>query len=926
MKKKLTVNSLALGNLKQRKKQYTIMIIGIILAMTFTSGVLFSLFSLGASNREMAKNSFGNQDMILCNTTTDFVETAVQDGIIGEYGYSHTIGYAYTDENEYENGTSIAWLDDKAKELSYQSLLEGEYPVNENEIALEKVALIKLGLDAKIGDKITLTILPQDVGEYIEKPTQKSYTLVGILRDKRVNLCSDSYYMLTDKVPAAFVCQGTQTELGGKEKLGCYFRLAGYTGYTYSYNLYDKFINYMRDKSVVIDGLDDNLIEINRTNHSSGRTAGGLEDNILFTCLLGGVLMIASCLAIINAFNTNLKERKKQIGMLRAVGTTKRQIIKIFGREAFIIALICTPISTVLSYLMVFALSGILGDDFVIAKSLWVLLVCAAVSVLIVMLAALIPLIAATKITPMQAIRNIDINRKMKNKKIKSQNSFSVPKLLAKRNMTFYKGGRIAVSFMLIVTIAASCFGFSAMKYSKEHAFYSYPFDYELDVRSGYIYEFANYESIKTGISDNERREIEASPYVADVYGIKECTANLMLDEFTDYFKIVNGASIFDYGWDQTNELTRENFVEYMKTQKSERYQNVISQFGYSQELMPTNIYAVDETQLKLLEGRLIDGEINYAKLSSGEEIILCAPQKAMVDVEIKDGGFGGWGMEPQYDEQIDGTLDPILEGECPYKAGDKIDISILDAYNLDEGGNVPTDAVRTDKEITIGAIILPTETRHNDNFLAAMYDDFSFITSISGINHFSENRNYKRLFINAQAEVDENIENEIMSILQPLCDKTNGYVTSNYNIAQLNKQSLNTTFISMLALIILGFTICASIVNNSLTARIRESKRELGTLRAVGVSQADLVNAYVRQLLSIFSWGYGIGFGVFLIGYLIEFLGCKLNEETTMSMIFSPWITILFCAVLFAICSINLWLKIKKEMKNSIIDNIREL
>lgn len=129
-----------------------------------------------------------------------------------------------------------------------------------------------------------------------------------------------------------------------------------------------------------------------------------------------------------------------------------------------------------------------------------------------------------------------------------------------------------------------------------------------------------------------------------------------------------------------------------------------------------------------------------------------------------------------------------------------------------------------------------------------------------------------------------------------------------------------------MLALIILGFTICASIVNNSLTARIRESKRELGTLRAVGVNQADLVNAYVRQLLSIFSWGYGIGFGVFLIGYLIEFLGCKLNEETTMSMIFSPWITILFCAVLFAICSINLWLKIKKEMKNSIIDNIREL
>ena len=41
MKKKLTVNTLALGNIKNRKKQYTIMIIGIILAMVFSSSIVF---------------------------------------------------------------------------------------------------------------------------------------------------------------------------------------------------------------------------------------------------------------------------------------------------------------------------------------------------------------------------------------------------------------------------------------------------------------------------------------------------------------------------------------------------------------------------------------------------------------------------------------------------------------------------------------------------------------------------------------------------------------------------------------------------------------------------------------------------------------------------------------------------------------------
>ena len=44
--KNLTVNRLALGNLKHRRKQYTIMIISILLAMIFSSSVVFFAFSM----------------------------------------------------------------------------------------------------------------------------------------------------------------------------------------------------------------------------------------------------------------------------------------------------------------------------------------------------------------------------------------------------------------------------------------------------------------------------------------------------------------------------------------------------------------------------------------------------------------------------------------------------------------------------------------------------------------------------------------------------------------------------------------------------------------------------------------------------------------------------------------------------------------
>lgn len=40
----------------------------------------------------------------------------------------------------------------------------------------------------------------------------------------------------------------------------------------------------------------------------------------------------------------------------------------------------------------------------------------------------------------------------------------------------------------------------------------------------------------------------------------------------------------------------------------------------------------------------------------------------------------------------------------------------------------------------------------------------------------------------------------------------------------------------------------------------------------------------------------------------------------------FSIWETVVACALLFIFCAVNLWLKIKKEMKHSVIDNIREL
>ena len=194
MKNKLTVNSIAHSNLKARKKQYAFMIIGIILAMIFSSGILFFASCAYTSKNEMLKNSYGAQDAIFMNANEDLMQKAKEENFVTDYGFAHIIGFGYTDEKE--NGTSVAYLDDKAQELSYLSFIDGRYPENENEIAIEKATLARLGLDAKIGDTITLSVLPQNGSELMSKPVEKSYKLTGIVTNKRSNIMNSFSFCL----------------------------------------------------------------------------------------------------------------------------------------------------------------------------------------------------------------------------------------------------------------------------------------------------------------------------------------------------------------------------------------------------------------------------------------------------------------------------------------------------------------------------------------------------------------------------------------------------------------------------------------------------------------------------------------------------------------------------------------------------------
>ena len=905
MKKgKLTINQLAIGNLKHRRKQYTILIIGIILAMVFSSSTLLFMFSSNETYKAKQLEKLGNQNAIFCaydGDTEEVIKTAEERGFVDDYGLAHVIGLGYTDNQNL--GTGIGWLDDKAMKLSNISFVEGSYPVNEDEIAIERTALLKLGIEAKLGAEITLQVRTQNGGGLLEA-APKTYTLVGIVSDKKSNIFNDvSFNEGYDfAVPAAFVAQNTQTELGGKEFL---------TAYLDSSHVYDMNFHLFLDEQI----SDNNY---GMLENKAYRTLGfftGISDDGRYIAIIAAVLIIASCMAIVNSFNTNIKERKKQIGMFRAVGATKRQIIKIFGREAFIISLICTPVSIAISYFLVWGLITAINDEAVMTKSISVIPFIAVVCIAVTMLAAMIPLIFASRITPMQAIRNIDINRKMNMKKIKSKKEFDVPSHLAKRNSKLYIGSKLSVSIVLTAAIIISCFGFSSIHYTAGIDS-SWDYDYELWNLSGYSGS-SYYNFNLNGMSESDKRMIDDHPYFSNTFSTKSVEAILEVDELTGYL------TSFAYGiFGRVDDvykidLNNENYLEYK------------NRFGNGRDVVPVTINSYDEWAIKDLEDRLTNGKIDYEKLASGEEIILVAPQSVNYSVYVNESG--GFIAKAFYDGEEKGEeYKTVCEGECPYKVGDKINISVVEYKSQDDAEENPDSYRRVDREVTIGAIITPTAL---DKLMNT--SGFSIMTSHSGMYHFSENAKYESIvmYVDQSLKIDNDTDTEIMEFLQDFADKYEGNSFSYYTRVQEFRDDIIRQLVSMLSIIILGFVICAGIINNSLTASIREKKKEIGTLRAVGANISVLVKAYIRQLLSMLGIGYGMGFGGFCVAYVgyylyLKYIAPKYTFLTLENFryVFSPWETLIFCVILFAICSINLWSKVRKEMKNSIVENIKEL
>ena len=131
----------------------------------------------------------------------------------------------------------------------------------------------------------------------------------------------------------------------------------------------------------------------------------GLEEIFLYVGLGVGVL---AAFFLLNFISVSIAAKRKDIGILRAVGARGSDVFKIFYAEAFIIALICFALASVGSYVLCFFLNRTIAEALKISLlhfgAINVALIF-GISLFVSVIATFFPVFFAARKSPVDSIR-----------------------------------------------------------------------------------------------------------------------------------------------------------------------------------------------------------------------------------------------------------------------------------------------------------------------------------------------------------------------------------------------------------------------------------------------------------------------------------------------------------------------------------------
>lgn len=464
-------------SLKKNRTRTLVTIIGIILSMTLFTAVIEGANSGIVYFRNMVIEAEGSYHGFVSEVNNEQLDKLKNNSDIDKIAYLEDLGVAKFDsENAYKPYIRIAGMSKNLEELASVKLKQGRMPENENEIIIPDNILTNGGMSFSEGEEITLSLgtreadgmtissnmaISEDTEETLVNTVSKNYKIVGVYNRLSYELDSResaSYLALTVDSNATSIDENVNV-LFTVKKISDYDKIA----------------------SKLETDLGVDAVYSHRELLGLYGVLGGsnIADVIkTFAGFLIALIVVGSVSLIYNSFAISVSERTKQIGILKSIGATKKQIRACIRYEATVLSLIAIPIGIIIGCLGMGITLYFLRDNFSatsydysniqirLAISPLGLLLAAIICYITTLIAAWIPARRAIKITPLDAIRqttDIKVSQKQLKTSKLTLKLFGFEAMMAKKNFKRNKKKynftiiSIAASIILFITTSSFC-------------------------------------------------------------------------------------------------------------------------------------------------------------------------------------------------------------------------------------------------------------------------------------------------------------------------------------------------------------------------------------------------------------------------------------------------------------------------------------
>lgn len=912
--KQLTMGQMASARLKANRKAYLSLLIGIFLSVFLVTTLILCVQGIILAMIQRNNDALGYENAILLDTP-EFSDQELMDT-----GYFDTIGHVYVSAHIENTEIALGYYDETGAALLNRHLVEGRLPESPGEIAMERSAMLAIheGNPWEVGDKITLELLPIDgIRE------TKEFLLVGILTEQSANIKTSNVYSkaFESTFPALLVSEAEPAFASG--------RIAVHRVMTLSKPVTKELIISFEEQVDYSYGRFLYRTVTGRFLEHYEPLAAWTRDGDQFVLAIMAALLMLSLLVscgvgIAGSMESLLIGRREEIGILRAVGATRRQIRRIFGRENYLLAIICAPFSIALSCLFVWGLEKWMPESMVFRFNFILLLPVAVLSAAVILISGSVPLRVASNQPPMGVIRDTEMLRKAK--RIRSMKGFRVPVLLSRRLLQLHPGRIVGA----VILSALMCF--SAALFAI--AFYNGPRIITPETESYSIFMQGNGSragmvSYLPGkpLSDASIRQLESLPTVERVHISRQMPVGLLLEEKSPYlatnYQDMNDMFMSFEDYEKTLQMLNGNTLD--KTQlrqwydeNQERYKAIKDALEIETEIAGTQILTVElnaET-IAQLEQCLGSGAVHVDAINAGQEVLVYAPDVWYIPRGTENGGY----YADVLSDRERKIATPAAENDWAF-AGDSLSIVQLYTDNSDlftsSERTLYAQCERLDTQVVIGGVLdTPPKCIGSVAFGCILTTE----DGLKNMGLFYNGWDFISIYLNRMP--DTQTEALLTEQINAIARRAEGAVVFNHlesardSNAQLTQLRLLTGCITLVL-----FSVSAGMVISSITRQLQADGKRIGMLRAVGADERTIFRCYAGQAY------LSLAIGMLLA--VLALILLKLTDVIDMPASYYPsGITaiLFFTGSCMLLCRFALLRSVRRITQQSIIENIREL